>query len=453
MFVKKIVSEGLAHYSYIVGDGDEAFVVDPRRDVDSYIRIARRSCCKIKFVFETHRNEDYLSGSLELAGLTGCMIIHSSLLDFGYGEPASEGDVFDIGSMRLRVLETPGHSPESQSFVLTIPENPWAVFTGDALFYGNAGRVDLLGREKSEENAQLLYNSLNEKLLPLGDGVIVYPAHGPGSACGGSMSDIEISTIGYERASNPMLLVSRDEFIERKKKENIPLPPYFQVMADHNLRGSPPLDRKRIEPMDARVFAEAMQDCIVVDTRNPLSFAGGHIKGSYNIWLSGLPTFGGWVLGYEKDILLVTERPEDIKTARCYLARTGFDRVKGYLCDGIDDWMIRGMHIEHSRVYTVDDLYMRMGKESMSILDVREKEEYAGGHIPGAVNIYVGELEGQLSGIPSDRPVVSVCSSGYRSGLGASILTRQGFDMVYNLIGGTTAWKEKGYPVKQEDSD
>ncbi|MCZ7381537.1 MAG: MBL fold metallo-hydrolase [Candidatus Methanoperedens sp.] len=453
MFLKRIVSEGLAHYSYIAGDAGEAFVVDPRRDVDSYIRIARRNCCKIKFVFETHRNEDYLSGSLELEGLTGCRIIHSSLLDFGYGEPASEGDVFDIGGMNIRVLETPGHSPESQSFVLTMLENPWAVFTGDALFYGNAGRTDLSGKEKSEENAQLLYNSLNGKLLLLGDGVIVYPAHGSGSVCGGSMSDIEISTIGYERATNTMLQVSRDEFIERKKRENLPLPPYFQVMADHNLRGSPLLDRKRIEPMDARMFAEAMQGCVVVDTRNPLSFAGGHIKGSYNIWLHGLPAFAGWVLEYGKDILLVTERQEDVKTARRYLERCGFDRVKGYLCDGIDDWMIRGMHLEHSGVYTVDDLYMRMGKENMSILDVRKKEEYAAGHIPGAVNIYVGELEGQLSGIPSDRPVVSVCSAGYRSGIGASILTRRGFGRVYNLIGGTTAWKEKGYPVKKEDSD
>lgn len=453
MFVERIVSEGLAHYSYIAGDAGEAFVVDPRRDVDSYIRIARRNCSKIKFVFETHCNEDYLTGSLELEGLTDCRIIHSSLLNFGYGEPAAEGDVFDIGSMMIRVLETPGHSPESLSFELFILENPWAVFTGDVLFYGNVGRTDLSGREKSEENAQLLYNSLNGKLLPLGDGVIVYPAHGSGSVCGGSMSDIEISTIGYERASNPMLLISHDEFIERKKRENLPLPPYFPVMADHNMRGSPPLDRKRIEPMDARVFAEAMEGCVVVDTRNPLSFAGGHIKGSYNIWLSGLPIFGGWVLEYEKDILLITERPEDIKTARCYLERCGFDRVKGYLCDGIDDWIIRGMQLEHSEVYTVDDLYMKMSKENMSILDVREKEEYAGGHIPGAVNIYVGELEGQLSGIPSDRPIISVCSSGYRSGLGASILTRRGLDRVYNLVGGTTAWKEKGYPLKQEDSD
>ncbi len=453
MFIEKIVSEGLAHYSYIVGDAGEAFVVDPRRDVDSYIRIARRNCCKIKFVFETHRNEDYLVGSRELENLTGCRIIHSKLLDFGYGESASEDDIFEIGGMKLMVLETPGHSPESLSYVLSITENPWAVFTGDALFYGNAGRVDLAGKEKSEENAQHLYNSLNGKLLPLGDSVIVYPAHGQGSACGGSMSDIEISTIGYERSTNTMLQVSHDEFIEMKNGENIPLPPYFPVMADHNRSGPPLLNRKRIEPMDVRMFTEAMQGCIVVDTRNPLSFAGGHIKGSYNIWLHGLPTFAGWVLEYGKDILLVTERPEDIKTARRYLERCGFDRVKGYLCDGIDDWMIRGMQLEHSGVYTVDDLYLRLGKENMSILDVREKEEYAEGHIPGAVNIYVGELEDKLSGIPKDRPVVSVCSSGYRSGLGASILTRRGFERVYNLIGGMTAWKEREYPVKKKDSD
>jgi len=212
MFIERIDSEGLAHYSYIAGDGGEAFVVDPRRDVDSYIKIAEGNCCKIRFVFETHRNEDYLIGSLELKRLADCRIIHSDRLDFGYGEPATEGDVFDIGGMRLKVLETPGHSPESLSFVLYLSATeavPWSVFTGDALFYGNVGRTDLLGKDKTTEYAAKLYDSLHGKLLQLGDSVIVYPAHGLGSACGGDMSDIEISTIGYERATNAMLKVAK----------------------------------------------------------------------------------------------------------------------------------------------------------------------------------------------------------------------------------------------------
>ncbi len=165
MFIEKIVSEGLAHTSYIAGNEGEAFIVDPKRDVDSYLRIADNSCCRVRFVFETHRNEDYMIGSRELESSTGCRIIHSDRLDFGYGEPASEGDIFDIGGMKLRVLETPGHSPESQSFVLYLQDIPWIAFTGDALFYGSAGRTDLLGR--SAEFASILYDSLHSKLLPL----------------------------------------------------------------------------------------------------------------------------------------------------------------------------------------------------------------------------------------------------------------------------------------------
>ena len=363
-------------------------------------------------------------------------------------------DTFDIGGIRIRVIETPGHSQESLSFVLYAPsgEIPLAVFTGDALFYGNVGRTDLFGREKIAEYASILYDSVHGKLLSLGDGTIVYPAHGAGSACGGTMSDIAISTIGYERTTNPMLGLTREEFIERKKKENIPLPPYFARMANHNLNGPRLLELSRVEPMDAPAFAGVMDmdNSIIVDTRSPLSFAGGHIKGSYNIWLGGLPQFAGWIIGYERDILLVTERQEDVETAKVYLSRVGLDKVKGYLCEGIGDWINRGMPLEQSGLYTVEGLNEKLKEEDLFVADVRDKEEYAKGHIPGAVNIYVGELEKRLAEVPSDRPVVSVCSTGNRSGLGASILARGGLKKVHNLIGGMTAWKEKGYSTKRE---
>lgn len=448
MFIERLVSKGLSHFSYIAGNDNNAFVVDPKRDVDSYIKIAKSNCCRIQYVFETHCNEDYLIGSLELEKRTGCRIIHSYRLNFGYGEPATENDTFDIGGIRIRVIETPGHSQESLSFVLSSGEIPLAVFTGDALFYGNVGRTDLLGREKIAEYASILYDSVHGKLLSLGDGTIVYPAHGAGSACGGTMSDIAISTIGYERAANPMLGLTREEFIERKKKENIPLPPYFARMANHNLNGPRLLEPSRVEPMDAPAFAGVMDNSIIVDTRSPFSFAGGHIKGSYNIWLGGLPQFAGWIIGYERDILLVTERQEDVETAKLYLSRVGLDKLRGYLCEGIGDWMNHGMPLEQSGLYTVEGLNEKLKEEDLFVADVREKEEYAEGHIPGAVNIYVGELEKRLSEVPSDRPVVSVCSTGNRSGLGASILERGGLKKVHNLMGGMTAWKEKGYSTK-----
>jgi len=220
-------------------------------------------------------------------------------------------------------------------------------------------------------------------------------------------------------------------------------------MADHNLNGTLLLEPSWVEPMDALRFANVMADCTVVDTRSPVSFAGGHIKGSYNIWLRGLPKFAGWIIDYERDILVVNERQEDIETVTRYLARIGFDKVKGYLCEGIEDWQNRRMLLRQSGVYTVDGLHEKLKEEELFVLDVREKEEYAEGHIPGAVNIYVGELEKRLAEVPSDYPVVSVCSTGNRSGLGASILSRGSFKKVYNLIGGMTAWKEKGFPTKR----
>ncbi|MCZ7355534.1 MAG: MBL fold metallo-hydrolase [Candidatus Methanoperedens sp.] len=448
MFLERIISDGLTHYSYIAGDNGEAFIIDPRRDIDPYIKIAEANCCQIKFVFETHRNEDYLIGSLELEKETGCRIIHSDRLDFGYGEPVTGGDTFDIGGMNLNIIETPGHSPESLSFVLYLSQNePWAVFTGDALFYGNVGRTDLLGREKTSECASLLFDSLHGKFLTLGDGVIIYPAHGSGSACGGSMSDVPVSTIGCERTSNPLLRMGRDEFIGVKKNEIIPLPPYFALMAEQNLYGPKLLELRKIKPVDVSMFVEAMPECSVIDTRSPLAFAGGHVRGSYNIWLYGLATFPGWILDYDKDVLLVTERPEDVELARLYLARIGFDRLRGHLCEGIWGWYSRGMPLERSGVLTASGL--RENEEDMLVLDVRDSEEYAEGHIPGALNIYVGELEKKIAEIPPGRPVVAVCGSGNRAGLGASILKRQGIEKVYNLIGGMTAWKEKGYPTER----
>ncbi|HEY9246454.1 MAG TPA: rhodanese-like domain-containing protein [Candidatus Methanoperedens sp.] len=451
MFVEKIISIGLAHQSYIAGDGREAFVVDPKRDIDSYLKIADSECCRIMFVFETHRNEDYLIGSLELEKQTGCRIIHGGRLDFGYGEPARDGDAFDIGSMRLQVIETPGHSPESLSFVLyPTSRQPWMVFTGDALFYGNAGRVDLLGEEKKFELAASLYDSLHDKLLMLGDHVIIYPGHGTGSACGGDIADIPVSTIGYERLTNPLLKLSREEFIARKMEEAIPLPPYFARMADENHIGPPLIERTRIQPLDVSAFSKIMQDCEIIDTRSPLSFAGGNIPGSYNIWLDGLVTFAGWVLGYDKDILLVTERQEDVDTAGIYLMRIGLDRIKGYLCEGIEGWKNRGMALSMSGTETVTGLHEKLeDKKEVFLLDVREKGEYENGHIPGAVNIYVGELESRLSEVPQDRQIVSICSVGNRAELGASILKRHSYDMVSNLSGGTIAWEKKGYPTEK----
>ena len=464
MFVEKIVSDGISHNSYFVGDNGEGCIFDPKRDIDSYLEIADNTCSKITFVFETHRNEDYIIGSKELERLTDCKIIHGNL-NFGYGETASEGNIFKIGDSWLEVLETPGHSPESLSYVLYQKGIPWAVFTGDALFYSSVGRIDLFGKDKSEEFAFVLYDSLHMRLLTLGNHVIIYPAHGPGTLCGSEIADIPISTIGYELETNPLLDLPKAKFIEMKKEESIPLPPYFAKMADENLKGPNLIDLKRIEPLNVSKFSQIINhskmllnhskmlsnhskmpssDCIILDIRSPQSFASGHIADSYNIWLEGLVKFAGWVIGYDKDILLVSERDEDVRIAIINLMRIGYERIKGYLCGGIYDWQNKGMHLEQSGVETVDNLYEKLKeKKDVFLLDVRWIKEYKSGHIPHAVNIYIGELENRLNEIPSNRPIISICSTGNRSGLGVSILKRHGYDNVSNLLGGMIAWKEK----------
>jgi hydroxyacylglutathione hydrolase len=242
MIFEKVVSAGLAHNSYMAGSGGEAAVIDPRRDIGIYLDIARRNDLRITHVFETHRNEDYLIGSLELARVTGCEIHHGAKMDFMYGRPVREGDSFQVGSLDLRILETPGHTEESISIVLSDTEvsgTPLMVFTGDALFAGEVGRTDFYP-DRKEEVAGELHDSLHRKILPLGDRVIVCPAHGGGSVCGADISDLPWTTIGYEKETNPMLLLDRDSFIRKKLAEWHHYPAYFSRMEVQNRAGPPP---------------------------------------------------------------------------------------------------------------------------------------------------------------------------------------------------------------------
>jgi hydroxyacylglutathione hydrolase len=238
MFLEKVRSAGLAHLSYIVGDKGEAAVIDPRRDCKVYADIAQTQGAKITHIFETHRNEDYVIGSLDLARLTGAEIYHGKNLPFTYGNSVSEGDTFALGDVLLTVLETPGHTYESISIVLadnSLSENPLGVFTGDALFIGDVGRTDFFP-DRAEEVAGLLYDSIFKKLLPLGDHVILFPAHGEGSVCGGSLSSREFSTLGYERKHNAVLQITDpSDFIKYKMNEHHHIPPYFKKMEKYNL--------------------------------------------------------------------------------------------------------------------------------------------------------------------------------------------------------------------------
>lgn len=447
MEIERFYTEGIAQNGYLVADGGEAVVIDPRRDVDVYLDHAAERGLRVRYVLETHRNEDYVIGSTGIAAATGAQVLHGRGIDFGYGEPASEGDEIGVGRLRLRVLETPGHTPESLSFALADTregDDPFAVFTGDALFIGDTGRTDLTG--DARRAAGRLHESLVEKILPLGEGVALCPAHGGGSVCGGNISDRALSSLGFERAHNALLRADREAFVEAKTEEEHLVPPYFRRMEEWNATGKAPVYARvpmpdLLEPGD---LVERVRDgaALVLDARMPQAFAGGHIPGSVNVWPGGLSSYVPWSVPVGKPIVLVLPGGMDPRDAMRTLLRIGYDEVLGVLRGGFESWQNEGRPI--GRVGTLDaaNLRARLDRgEPLQIVDVRKPTESAAGTIEGAARIFVGELEQRLGELSKDRPVVSLCSVGHRGGVGASLLARHGFEEVYNLLGGYTAWQ------------
>jgi len=454
MFLEVVRSQGLAHLSYIVGDQGAAAVIDPRRDCEIYRTLAYERGARITHIFETHRNEDYVIGSLDLSRKTGADIYHGEELPFAYGYPVTEGDVLRLGDVSLRVLKTPGHTYESISLVLadlSFGEDPVAVFTGDALFIGDAGRTDFFP-DRAEEVAGLLYDSIFNKLLPLGDHVILYPAHGAGSVCGSGMASREFSTLGYERKHNPALqLADRSAFIRRKTGERHYQPPYFRRMEQYNLEGAPPLDLRVPEPLKPGDFARAMgEGMLAVDVRSAEAFAGAYIPGSLAIPLHMIPAFAGWLLPYDRDIGLVAHDHGSVETAVRYLARLGYDQVTSFLDGGLHQWEMSGSPYDSIPAVHAGNITARLdAQEPFTLLDVRTREEYEAGHLPGAVHVYVGELPHRLEDIPARRPVTTFCGSGERAIIAASILKRNGFEDVEDCLGSMAACSALGCPIEK----
>jgi len=457
MLLEIIKSKGLAHNSYFLADGEEALVVDPRRDCIIYTQLAKRECAEIKYILETHRNEDYVVGSVELQNLTDAEIGHSKETSFKYGEHCfSGGETFEIGSLKVKTLHTPGHTNDSMCYIVygsMKGKDPMMVFTGDTLFAGDIGRTDLLGLDVWQQQTEKLYDSLHEKLLPLGDHVLVYPAHGAGSICGHEISDQEFSMIGYERKTNPLFQMGKEAFTEYVMKQKLLKPPYFRKMEDYNLNGPPLLCKTpALEPLSVVEFEEEMHkpNTIVLDTREPDAFAGSHIPGSLNIWLDGLSFFPGWIVIYDQRIMLVTERKEDMEIAEAYLRRLGYDNLVGYLCPSIKEWRNLGKPVEHLGTLSATAVKEKLDNKEIILIDVREEREWDKGHIEGAERIYVGHLMEEANKLPRNMPIATTCGWGGRGGLGASILKKLGFNEVYNALGGMKAWSSLGYPLKKE---
>lgn len=458
MIFQKFKTPGLAHVAYLIGDGGEAVIVDPRRDVDEYIAAAREHDLAIKYVLETHRQEDFVMGSSELVKLTGAKVVSGEHKLFGHSDlKLRDGEELELGSLKLRALHTPGHTPESTCYAVFVADAPGralAVFTGDTLFIGETGRTDLPDPKKTGENAGKLYDAVHEKLLPLGDQTILWPAHGSGSVCGGNIAERDDSTLGLERTYNPVFVKTRDQFIEAKIKERIPRPPYFDHMEKVNLEGGMPAGKgvNAIPLLAAKKFASEMKQGIVIDTRDPEAFASGHVPGSLNIWLAGLSVFGGWLADERARIFLVLRKLDDLEEAVTHLARIGIDGVEAVLAGGFDAWRDAGMTLARSGAIDAKQLARELS--TTTVLDVRDDSEFEEeGHIPDARHLYVGYLESHLDRIKGDlqkKPALAVaCSVGHRAGVAVSILEQRGIH-AKNVLGGMTAWNKLGLPTKKD---
>jgi hydroxyacylglutathione hydrolase len=454
MLFERIVSEGIAHNSYLVGSDGQAAVIDPRRDCDIYLEIAQNHDLAVTHIFETHRNEDYVIGSRELAARCGAAIYHGARMAFSYGKPVHDGDTFSFGSLELTLIETPGHTEESISLVLRDKDagsQPYMVFCGDTLFAGDIARTDFFGQERKAEMAGKMFDSIHTRILPLGDGAILCPAHGAGSICGGTIADHPFTTVGYEKRTNRLLLLDRETFIARRVAETPYVPPYFRQMETFNRDGAPIIrGLPDIPPLTiADLTRLRSEGCQILDIRSPTSFGAGHIPGSISVWREGLPAFMGWFLDYRQPIVILDDFNLAPDTVHRHFVRLGYDNLAGYLGGGFPAWTKAAQEIHTLPTCSVQQLKDRLETESPFLLDVRDSKNWETfGHIRGAHHRYVGELPDHLDEIPRHEPLVIYCDAGFKGSLAASILARHQYRNMTNVLGGITAWKRAGFSVE-----
>lgn len=464
LIFKSIKTEGIAQLSYLVGDTStgRAGVIDPRPDCDVYLQLARAHRLAITEVFETHIHADFMSGARELAARCGSARVCASReggATYQFSpDLIGDGDRFEYGSTLLTARHTPGHTPEHLSYELADKgdaDNPWGVLSGDTLFVASAGRPDLLGDEQADPLAEQLFRSLRDYFLSLDDGVLIFPCHGAGSACGASIGDRPISSIGRERQTNPFLQIdSLDDFKKIIFEGAPPAPRHYPHLKKVNADGPEILGRLPVAPaLPPEHFKAAVDEnnSQLVDVRTMLSFGGGHIPGALNIGQRNtLSVWAGWMLDYEKPILLVLEQDQDLDRILRLFWHTGFNRFTGYLAGGMRAWNGAGLPIQRLPQLSVHELQQQLDR--FQVLDVRKPEEWDSGHLPGAIHHFVPDLiDGTgLDDLDPERPVATFCGSGYRANIAASILQARGFEQVYNVPGSWKAWKNSGYPTTNE---
>jgi hydroxyacylglutathione hydrolase len=456
MILKQYYLGCLAHASYLIADaaGGRAVVVDPQRDIDGYVADAAKIGCRIGHVVLTHFHADFVAGHLGLRDREGARIHLGSRAQAEYDfTPMADGDTIDLGTTRLQVLETPGHSPESISILVFDlagdADRPYAVLTGDTLFIGDVGRPDLRASFGSapDDLARMLYDSLHHKLLTLPDETLVYPAHGAGSLCGRNLSEDTVSTIGAQRRFNYALRpMDRESFIELVTADQPDAPDYFKYDAVMNAREHPTLEdalARELTPLALeRVLAEQAAGAQVLDVRDAADFEGSHLAGSLSVGLGGsYATWCGTMLDFDRPIVIVAE-PGREHEAATRLGRIGFDTVLGFLEGGPAAFEPRPDLIARIERVTTDALVeMMAGSDPPLLLDVRTEREWVEDHIAGSLNLPLSRLLSRLSDVPGDRPIVVMCASGYRSAIAASLLHGEGFHAVGDLTGGLSKWE------------
>jgi len=464
MQLHKIEVPGLAHYSYVLSSNGTAAVVDPKRDIDTYLHYAASHNLTISHVLETHIHADYASGALELARAAGADLWlsgHDEGEEYFYRfahHKFHDREELHIGELKIVALHTPGHTPEHLSFLVYDLRRsnsvPMALLSGDFVLVGSLGRPDLLGDAAKQRLARELFRSVRERLSDFPDGMEIHPAHGAGSLCGSGMSERQQSTLGFERASNPYFAEQDEARFVRKILGSVPpFPDYYKRMKRLNSEGPqllPVMPGKL--PMNPAQFKKrlARNDSVILDLRRPEAFGGAHIPGAYNIGAGqNLSMWAAWILPCQRSILMVGDESTNYEEAARSLVRVGLDDVGGYLQRGISTWIEAGFEQAHIPQISVEELHARAHRSF--VLDVTSDGEWNSGHIAGATHIMAGFLPQRAEELPRDKEILVICGSGYRSSISASVLRKLGFENIVNVVGGMTAWNSRNLPVVKSD--
>jgi len=452
-FIEPFVDTGLGNSAYLIGSHDtkKGILIDPLRDVDRYLHAASERGLKLTHVLDTHLHADFVSGNREIAHQTGALIGASAEAKMGFDHsPLTEESVIDLGAFQIRVMITPGHTPEHISFLVVEPDGktPSALFSGGALIVGGAARTDLLTDELTRPLASHLYHTIHDKLLKLPDEVDVFPTHGAGSFCVAPASNDRVTTIGRERKTNPLAQSqSEEEFIKRSLTGLPAYPTYYKYMRAINQTGARILGGVPVlKPCTPAEVKALMDDGVVVlDVRHQKAFGAGHIPGSYGIRVDApLVVWAGWVIPFGSRIVLLGESSEQREDATRQLIRIGYDDVVGYLDGGIEAWA-RDYPIDTVQSMDVRELRERLNE--VTLLDVRRLSEWNDGHIAGAIHFEGGRMAWEDLPFPHDKPLAVQCASGNRSMVAISVMKQRGYHNLIQVDGGINKWKMSGFEV------